>query len=206
MKRVVIVGAGALGSHVLLCSRNWPVDLVLCDFDHVEQKNIQSQFHTEMSKGKNKAKAMQAAMLSLYKVKVKAISAKLVRNNHEKLLGNADLVIDCTDNFEARNLIQSYCCRYAPVGLEVDPTKPLPSIVPCLHGCLSADGTCARAVWTDEFRPDSGGAGGATCEDGQNLPFHVMAGGLIARVAQRFLETGEKRSWQLTSSSLIRLT
>jgi len=205
MQRVVIVGVGALGSHVVLAARNWPVQLVVVDFDKVEAKNLASQFHSEMGKGKNKAMAMQQALQGLYKVKLEAVSSKLAVGNHEKLLGNADLVIDCTDNFEARNLIQSYCCRYV-VDLTTDPTKSLTSVVPCLHGCLSADGTCARAIWTEEFRPDSGGVGGATCEDGQNLPFHVMAGGMIARAAQVFLEKGVKQSFQLTPFSLIRLS
>jgi hypothetical protein len=205
MKKVIIVGAGALGSHVVLCARNWEVDLALIDFDRTEAKNVQSQFHTEMGRGKNKARAIQAAMLSLYKVKLDAITSKLERSNHEVLLARADLVIDCTDNFEARNLIQGFCCRCV-ADMTADPSKPFESIVACLHGCLSADGTVARAVWTEYFKPDAGGNGAATCEDGANLPFHVLAGAMIAQVAQHFLNTGVKQSWQLTPFSLIRLT
>jgi molybdopterin-guanine dinucleotide biosynthesis protein A len=61
-------------------------------------------------------------------------------------------------------------------------------------------------IWTEHFTPDAEGAEGeATCEDGQNLPFHALAGALIAQAAQKFLETGKKESWQLTPSSLIRI-
>ena len=46
MKTVVIVGVGALGSHVALLGRNWGVQLKLVDFDRIEQKNTQAQFHS----------------------------------------------------------------------------------------------------------------------------------------------------------------
>jgi hypothetical protein len=202
-RRVVIVGMGALGSHVALFARNWSgVSLNLVDFDRVEAKNIQSQFHTELGKGKNKALAVQQALSGMFKCRVNAIPHKLLESNLDILGGS--LVIDCTDNYEARRLIQLHCGR-CHVDQHTDPRKPLESIVPCLHGCLSGDGTVARAVWTEDFNADSGGDGAATCEDGQNLPFHAMAGALIAQVAQTFLEQGKKRSWQLTPSSLIRI-
>jgi hypothetical protein len=191
MKKVSIIGVGALGSHLLLFARNWEVELGVVDFDRIESKNIQSQFHTKMGQGKNKAKALQQAMHGLFGVKIAAGTAKLADNNAGQVLGAPDLVVDCTDNIAARSIIQTYV--EAPV-------------VECLHGCLSADGTLARAVWTEHFTPDKeGGEGEATCEDGANLPFHAMAGALLASVAQRFLETGEKKSWQLTPSSLIRI-
>lgn len=202
-RRVVIVGAGALGSHVALFARNWPdIGLDVIDFDRVEAKNIQSQFHTELGKGRNKAQALQQALSGMFKRQVGVIPHKLTKDNLG-LLSGASLIVDCTDNSEARMLIKSTCPLAA--DLTTDPRKPLQSITPCLHGCLSADGTVARAVWTEHFNVDSGGDGQATCEDGQNLPFHGMAGALIAHVAQTFLEKGEKRSWQLTPSSLIRI-
>ena len=202
--RVCVVGVGALGSHVALFARNWDVALYIIDFDKVEAKNVQSQFHTAMGLRRNKALAFQQTMQGLYQRDVKATSAKLSKDNVQQLLGPNGLVIDCTDNAEARTLIQCHC-GVITADLTTDPAKPLESAIPCLHGCLSADGSLARAVWTEHFTVDGGGDGGATCEDGQNLPFHGMAGGLIAQVAQRFLETGEKKSWQLTASSLLRI-
>lgn len=196
MKTVTIVGAGALGSHLVLFARNWDVNLRVIDFDRVESKNMQSQFHTKLGHGKGKVLALQAAMMGLFHCRLNPFPVKLVENNSGQLLSDADLVIDCTDNFAARTVIKE----------AVEDIRDVHGTPECLHGCLSADGTLARVVWTEHFTADSeGGEGEATCEDGANLPFHAMAGALIANVAQRFLESGEKKSWQLTPSSLIRI-
>ena len=61
MKKIVIVGVGALGSHLVLLGRNWSARFVVIDDDRVEQKNTQSQFHSRMGVGRNKAQAMQQA-------------------------------------------------------------------------------------------------------------------------------------------------
>jgi molybdopterin/thiamine biosynthesis adenylyltransferase len=192
MKTVTIVGMGALGSHLLLLARNWKASLRVIDFDKVESKNTQAQFHTKMGMGKNKAKALQTAMQGMWGVKIMALSSKLMGNNQVQLLSESDLIIDCTDNFKARDIIQAYCADIA---------------LPCLHGCLSADGTLARIVWTEFFKPDKEDADGdVTCEDGRNVAFHAMAGAVLAQTALVFLEEEVKHSWQLTPSSLIRLT
>lgn len=188
---VVIVGLGALGSHVMLLGRNWKANFTLVDFDRVEMKNTQAQFHTKMGLRQNKALALAKTLQGLYGMKVKAIPHKLTEDNAETLLRGSSLVIDCTDNIEARGLIQGTCKRYD---------------IPCLHGCLSADGNFMRAVWTENFVPDAESfEGEVTCEDGENLPFHAMAAGSIATVAQRFLVDGVKESWQLIPGAFVRL-
>lgn len=192
MKTVTIVGLGALGSHLLLFGRNLGVNFRVIDFDKVESKNVMSQFHTKMGQGKNKAKALQTAMQGLFGIKIQALSSKLMGNNQVQLLSESDLIVDCTDNFKAREIIQEYCQDIA---------------LPCLHGCLSADGQMARIVWTEDFRPDQEDVeGGATCEDGEHLPFHAMAGSVMAEVVKAFLRDGTKRSWQLIPGKLMRLT
>jgi len=190
-KRVVVVGIGALGSHTILAARNWGETLAVVDFDRVEAKNTQSQFHTRMGKGKNKGLALNDALRSLFGRTLDVFPVKLNKGNQVELLGGASLVIDCTDNFEVRNIIQTICVSWGAA---------------CLHGCLSADGTLARIVWTENFVPDGeGDVSGATCEDGENLPFHMMAGSMIARVAQEFLKSGKKQSWQITPYSMVRI-
>lgn len=191
MKSVTIVGAGALGSHLVLLAREWEAELRVIDFDRVEAKNIRSQFHTKLGSGKNKAKAIQAAMKSLFGRKLAAFTAKLMDNNAQDLLGGSDLVVDCTDNIAVREVIQGFCRAEG---------------IPCLHGSLSANGDFGRVIWSEDFVPDPEDAEGqATCEDGRNLPFHGLAGALLAQVAQLFLEQGLRQSFQLTPTSLIRL-
>ena len=166
-RTVVIVGAGALGSHLALFARNWDCVLKVVDFDRIEAKNTQAQFHSKMGLRKNKAQALQQGLQGLFGV------------------------IDCTDNAEARRVIQAEVRK---------------SGIPCLHGALSGDGSFARAVWDEHFKEDEEGAEGeATCEDGQQLPFFAMAGAQIAVAAQMFLEDGKCASLQITPTGTMRL-
>lgn len=190
--KTTIVGLGALGSHLVLIARNWSTRFDVIDFDRVETKNIQSQFHTKMGNGKTKVMALKAAMHGLFNRPLSVHPVKVTKDNAREVLYGSDLVIDCTDNYMARKLIQNDCMEHH---------------VPCLHGCLSADGNFARIVWTEHFVPDSEGAeGGATCEDGRNLPFHIQAAAMISQVAQRWMDTGKKESYQVSPFSVVRLT
>jgi hypothetical protein len=193
--QVVIVGVGALGSHVLLLARNWDVDLKVIDFDRVEQKNTQAQMHTRMSLRHNKAQAAQKAMQGMFGRKIEAVPHKLTKDNVEQVLGSAALVLDCTDNIAARTVIQTY----------VNSAATFPDRIECLHGSLSASGDFARVMWTEHFVPDAESGDGATCEDGEQLPFFALAGAHIAQEAQRFLKDGTKRSLQITPTSVQRL-
>ena len=188
---VVIVGAGALGSHLTLFARNWDCILKVVDFDHIETKNIQAQFHTKMGLRRNKTQALKQSLQGLFGVKIEAVPHKLTADNSGQILGGAALVIDCTDNAEARRVIQAEVRK---------------SGIPCLHGALSGDGAFARAVWDKHFKEDEEGAEGqATCEDGQQLPFFAMAGAQIAVAAQMFLEDGKCVSLQITPTGTMRL-
>ena len=188
MKRVIIVGVGALGSHVLLFARNWDARFVVLDFDRVEMKNVASQMHTRMGLRRNKAQAAQQGMQGMFGLKIDAVPHKLTPDNCRQLLSEADLVIDCTDNIEARNLIRAW------------------ADAPVLHGTLSADGDFARIVWGEHFTPDAEGTeGAATCEDGEQLPFFALAAAHLAQEAQRFLSEGTKRSFQITPTGVVRL-
>lgn len=189
--KIVIVGVGLLGSHVALLGRNWTQGLKLIDFDRVEMKNTQAQVHGKQGLSKNKAQGLARTLQGLFGVKAEAIPHKLTLDNAEALLGGAALVMDCTDNIEAREVIQKAVAVYK---------------TPCLHGAINAEGTFGRVVWTEHFVPDAEGKPGqATCEDGELLPFGAFISAQIAVVAQRFLRTGEKQSYQMFPGGLIRL-
>jgi len=181
MSRVVIVGVGALGSHVAPLLRN-VARLEIVDMDRVEQKNTLSQFHARNSVGKNKTTALQQAMNFLWGTKVDAVPHKLVENNVQQLLGGVDLVLDCLDNGEGRRTIQGFVRG---------------NDIPCLHGALAADGAFGQVVWDEDFRIDDDASGGATCEDGEHLPFIGLVSAHIAQAAQVFLSSGKKLGFQL---------
>lgn len=188
---IVIVGVGALGSHLTLFARNWKGPLRIVDFDKVEQKNTQSQFHSKMGLRRNKAQAIQQSLQGLFGVKVDIIPHKLTDDNTDALLSGASLVIDCTDNAAARQTIQKFVRA---------------NNIPCLHGCLDAAGEFGRVVWDEYFVADvEGQEGQATCEDGEALPFFALVAAQTAVIAQKFLDSGEKRSVQISPVGIMRL-
>lgn len=175
MKKIVIVGVGALGSHLVLLGRNWGARIVAVDFDRVESKNVRSQLHTRMGVGRNKAQALQQTMQGLFGLRIDAVPHRLVADNAAVLLEGADVVVDCVDHAETRRLIQRVAAERA---------------IPCLHGALAADGRYARVMWDPDFAVDEGGEGQATCEDGKHLPFVALVAAHLAISLQRFLANG----------------
>ena len=183
MKTVVIVGVGALGSHLALLARNLDVALVVVDFDRVEQKNVLSQFHTRMGVGRNKAQALAQAFQGMFGLKVEAVPHRLTADNTDAVLGRADIVVDCVDNGATRRLIQGWARAHD---------------TPCLHGALSADGQYGRAVWDALFQIDDEDVEGApTCEGGEHLPFIAQVAAQLAFALQQHVEHGRDRSWDL---------
>lgn len=189
MKTAVIVGVGALGSHVAQFLRN-EAALRIVDFDRVESKNILAQFHGKPSVGKGKVQSLQQSMNFLFGLKVEGIPHKLVADNAKEILGKADLVIDCLDNGASRTVVQQYV-RGAGI--------------PCLHGALAADGAYGRVVWDESFVIDfEPGTGAPTCEGGEHLPFIAVVSAYIARAAQEFLRNDRRIGFEVSPAGVIR--
>ena len=190
MKKLKIVGVGALGSHAGLLLRN-EGSIHAIDDDRVEQKNLLSQFHGHAAVGKNKARGFADLMSFVFRVKVKQTPHRLTADNVEQLLGGADLVLDCLDNGASREVVQKYVRREG---------------VPCLHGAISADGSFGRVVWDEGFEIDwEKEEGGATCENGENLPFICAVSSFIAKAAQRFLKDGRKDGYLITPGGVEKI-
>jgi predicted ThiF/HesA family dinucleotide-utilizing enzyme len=189
--KITIVGLGALGSHVALALRN-AGHLHLIDFDRVEQKNTLSQYHSKMGLRRNKAQAMAQALQGQWGIRPQVNVNKVTADNAKVILSGSTLVLDCTDNIAARSTIKQFCEAEG---------------IPLLHGALSADGNFGQIIWTELFTADGETGDGATCEDGENLPFHVLMGSLIAQTAKTFLDSdGQKRlCWQVSPQGIVRV-
>lgn len=181
---IVVVGVGALGSHLVQFIRNEQVAIKVIDFDRVEQKNVRSQFHGRPGVGKNKVAALQQTMDFLFKRQLVTIGHKLVPENIEVLLKDAALVVDCLDNGAARRLVQGYVRAHG---------------LPCLHGALAPGGEFGRSIWDEQFVvDDESAAHAATCEDGEFLPFIALTAAYMARSVQLFLEEGKKIGFSIS--------
>lgn len=188
-KIIVIVGVGALGSHVVqFCRSLAGCRLIAIDHDRIEQKNISAQFHGKPSIGKSKVEALKQNMNFLFGVKIDGIPHKLTKDNPKELLGDAFLVVDCLDNAASRKIVQDYVRE---------------NRIPCVHGALAAAGAFGRVVWDLNFWIDEAGVGAATCEGGEHLPFIALVSSLLARSVQQFVLSGRRVGYEITTGGVI---
>ncbi|MGF1722688.1 HesA/MoeB/ThiF family protein [Vibrio kyushuensis] len=110
--QVLIIGCGGLGSSVSLFLAAAGVgSLVIVDDDVVESSNLQRQvIYREEDIGSNKARSMRNQIGFLNSdCRVRAIDYQLKEEQLALEVSLADLVLDCTDNFESRHLINRVC-------------------------------------------------------------------------------------------------
>ncbi|WP_200821503.1 ThiF family adenylyltransferase [Bryocella elongata] len=116
LRHVAIVGVGATGAvTATLLARAGVGLLTLIDRDFVEPSNLQRQILYDEEDARNALPKAEAAKQHLRRVNssvmVEAHVADLTPANVEALLGPVDLVLDCTDNYETRYLINDLCVR-----------------------------------------------------------------------------------------------
>lgn len=109
---VLVVGAGGLGSPVISYLAAAGVDtLHVVDPDVLENSNLQRQvIHSEGDIGRPKVESAREFVEELNSdVEVVAHQVEFGPENAESLVEGRDLVVDCTDNFRARYLINDAC-------------------------------------------------------------------------------------------------
>jgi adenylyltransferase/sulfurtransferase len=115
--RVTIVGCGATGACVSgLLARAGVGRLTIIDRDYVEASNLQRQtLFDEADAAESLPKAVAAARkIAAFNsdVEVKAEVADLTPENATALLRETDLILDATDNFETRYLINDFAVKH----------------------------------------------------------------------------------------------
>jgi molybdopterin/thiamine biosynthesis adenylyltransferase len=120
--RAVIVGCGATGSALAsLLARSGVGTLRIIDRDYVEPSNLQRQtLFDEADARESVPKAIAAArQIARFnsQVVVEPQVADLTPGNVDSLLGGYDLILDGTDNFETRYLINDYAMKNSVVWI-----------------------------------------------------------------------------------------
>lgn len=163
----LIVGAGGLGSPVALYLAASGVGrLTICDFDVVDLTNLQRQIiHTTQSLGVNKAISAQQTIREINpEVAVQVIDRKASNDELHMLVSQADVVIDCSDNFATRYGLNRLCVQLkkplvsgAAIGFEGQVTvyDMRNDNSPCYH-CLFPD-TSEATGENNEMRCASNG-------------------------------------------------
>lgn len=111
----LIVGAGGLGSPVAMyLAASGVGTLTICDFDSVDMTNLQRQIiHTTQSVGINKAVSAQQAIFEINpEVTVHTVQQKSTEAEMRALVAQADVVVDCSDNFATRYALNRLCFQH----------------------------------------------------------------------------------------------
>jgi len=114
--RLVIVGCGATGSAVAsLLARSGVGTLRIVDRDYVESSNLQRQSLFDENDARESVPKAVAAARQIARfnsqIVVEPRVADLTPANVDMLLGGVDLILDGTDNFETRYLINDYAVK-----------------------------------------------------------------------------------------------
>lgn len=108
----LVVGAGGLGSPAALYLAAGGVGkLTICDFDVVDLTNLQRQIiHTTQSVGVNKAVSAQQTLQAINpEITVETVQERSSEAAFTALIQQADVVIDCSDNFATRYALNRVC-------------------------------------------------------------------------------------------------
>jgi adenylyltransferase/sulfurtransferase len=157
--------------------------LRLIDRDYVEESNLQRQLlYTEADAcaGLPKAEAARRQLLEANSgVRIEALVADLNPEDADELLGGADVILDGTDNFEARLLINDYAVRENIPWIYGAAVGSYGIAMPILPG----DSSCFRCIYPE---PPSGVQ--PTCETAGVLgPVTSLIGSIQAMEAMKIL-------------------
>ena len=111
----LIIGAGGLGSPVAMYLAAAGVGTIaLADGDAVDLTNLQRQIlHTTGSIGKPKAASGREALAKINpEVKVAPLQRRLEGEELDRLVAEASVVLDCSDNFATRHAVNRACVRH----------------------------------------------------------------------------------------------
>lgn len=112
---VLVIGAGGLGSPVALYLGSAGVGrITIVDHDRVDATNLQRQIaHSTARIGEFKAHSVRQAVAALNPdVQVIPVTERADDTLLDQLVPQADLVLDCTDNFATRHAINRACVRH----------------------------------------------------------------------------------------------
>lgn len=110
--RVLIIGLGGLGSPVAMyLAASGVGELVLVDDDTVEESNLQRQVvHTEETLSQSKVESAKQQLNKLNSFcHVSTIDKRLNESELQEQANKVDVVVDCSDNFATRNLLNKVC-------------------------------------------------------------------------------------------------
>src|ERR1700685_866776 len=147
---VCVVGSGALGSfQAEALARAGVGRLRLIDRDYVDYTNLQRQWLYDESDAQNESPKAVAAARRLHQLnsraKVQPVVADLTPSNAEELLAGCDLILDGTDNFETRYLLNDLSVKRTTPWIYGAAIGSYGILMPVVPGC----GPCFACVYPE---------------------------------------------------------
>jgi len=116
--KILIIGAGGLGCPVAeFLTRAGIGELGIVDFDKVNLSNLHRQSLFESKDiGKYKVSVIKNILKKINpNTKVKTYNMKLSRKNAKKILNNYNYIVDGSDNFRTKFLINDFCLKHKKI-------------------------------------------------------------------------------------------
>ena len=141
--KVLVIGAGGLGCPALLYLAGAGVGtLGIADADEVSVSNLHRQIlHTPENEGKNKALSAKEALLKINNdIKINIYPYFITPQNINEIISEYDFIIDASDNFETKFLINDACvigkkpfCHAGVIRFNGQVTTYVPDAGPCVR-------------------------------------------------------------------------
>jgi molybdopterin-synthase adenylyltransferase len=180
--RLVLCGAGAVGSHLAdNLARQGFSSMRVIDRDRVEEHNVGTQLYGESDVGVWKVEALRNHVFRAAGVEVEAVRKELSAQTAPALLKRAGAVVDALDNSASRQFVQDHC-RAAGV--------------PCLHVGLFED--YCEIVWDEHYRVPRDVAAGDVCEYPLARNLVLLAVAVASETLVQFALDGARRQWSAT--------
>jgi molybdopterin-synthase adenylyltransferase len=154
--RVLVVGAGGLGSPVLLYLAAAGVGTIgVVDNDRVDLTNLQRQIvHATRNIGALKVDSARETLAAINPgIRIVTHPLRLAPDNAEELVARYDLVADGSDNFATRYLLTDLCCRLEK-PLVAAALSPFEGQLSTFRPYLGAGHPCYRCLFREPPPPD----------------------------------------------------
>jgi molybdopterin/thiamine biosynthesis adenylyltransferase len=113
--RALVIGVGGLGSPAALYLATAGIGhLTLVDHDTVDMTNLQRQIiHTQARIGQLKVESARAALLAINPtLHIETRAQRADAQRLDDLVADADVVLDCSDNFATRHALNAACVQH----------------------------------------------------------------------------------------------
>ena len=152
---VLIIGMGGLGSPAAMYLAAAGIGrIIISDFDQVEDSNLQRQIiHRTKDIGELKVFSAKRTIVEINPdCVVEAIDWQLEENELEEYANKVDLVLDCTDNFPTRFMINRVCVKTGTPLVSGAAIRMEGQIATYIPDSLSnKEGPCYQCLYKAEF-------------------------------------------------------